>query len=58
MQEYLLSHLDEALEKGWIQVYYQPVVRTLSRKVCNLEALSRWIDPQYGFISPGVFIPV
>lgn len=28
MQEYLLSHLDGALEKGWIQVYYQPVVRT------------------------------
>lgn len=30
----------------------------MSRRVCNLEALSRWIDPQHGFISPGVLIPV
>ncbi|WP_244661430.1 EAL domain-containing protein, partial [Lactobacillus nasalidis] len=58
LQEYILGHIDEALEKGWIQVYFQPVVRTLTGKVCNLEALSRWIDPQYGMISPGVFVPV
>jgi hypothetical protein len=45
LQEYVLSHIDEALEKGWIQVYFQPVIRTLTDKVCNLEALSRWIDP-------------
>lgn len=58
LQEYVLSHIDEALEKGWIQVYFQPVIRTLTDKVCNLEALSRWIDPQLGMISPGVFVPV
>ena len=45
LQEYVLSHIDEALEKVWIQVYFQPVIRTLTDKVCNLEALGRWIDP-------------
>ncbi|MGM9904762.1 EAL domain-containing protein, partial [Lactobacillus sp.] len=58
LQEYILNHIDEALEKGWVQVYFQPVIRTLTDKVCNLEALSRWIDPKYGMISPGVFVPV
>lgn len=58
LQEHVLYHIDEAIAKGWIQVYYQPVVRTLSQKMCNVEALSRWIDPKYGIISPGDFVPV
>ncbi len=57
-QAYIVDHLDEALALGYIQVYYQPVVRTLTGKLCSAEALTRWIDPVYGFLSPGVFIPV
>lgn len=57
-RQYLVSHLDEAIEKGWIKVYYQPIIRTLSGEICNLEALSRWDDPQYGFLMPGRFIPI
>ncbi|MEE0955228.1 MAG: EAL domain-containing protein [Eubacterium sp.] len=55
---FILSHFDEALKNGTIQVYFQPVVRSLTGKFCNSEALSRWIDPEYGFISPATFIPV
>ena len=29
-----------------------------TRELCGLEALARWNDPKYGFLSPGVFIPV
>ncbi|ETP70983.1 EAL domain-containing protein [Lachnospiraceae bacterium JC7] len=39
-------------------MYLQPVVRTLSERVCGYEALARWIDPIYGFISPGDFVPI
>lgn len=56
--EYILTHLDEAIEKGWIIPYVQPIVRTLSGRVCGAEALTRWIDPIQGFISPGDFIPL
>ncbi len=56
--EYILSHLDEAMEKGWIIPYIQPIVRSLSGRVCSAEALTRWIDPVQGFISPGDFIPL
>ena len=36
-----LSHLDEAIEKNYIEVWYQPVVRSLSGVLCEFEALAR-----------------
>lgn len=56
-QEYVLSHIDEAIEKGWLTVYFQPIVRSVSGELCNEEALARWIDPKYGFLFPADFIP-
>ena len=55
---YIVSHVDEAAEKGWLKVYYQPIARTVTGHVCNEEALSRWDDPEYGFLTPNRFIPV
>ena len=55
-QEYVLSHIDEAIEKGWLTVYFQPIVRSVSGELCNEEALARWIDPKYGFLFPADFI--
>ena len=54
---YVIGHLDQALEEGWVQVYYQPIVRAVNSKVCDEEALTRWIDPVQGFLSPAQFIP-
>ncbi|WP_298588416.1 EAL domain-containing protein [uncultured Megasphaera sp.] len=58
VRDYVINHLDEAIENHWIQVYYQPVIRTLTGEVCGMEALARWVDPQLGFLSPASFIPV
>ena len=55
---YILRHFSEALEKHYIKVYFQPVIRTLTGKLCGFEALARWEDPVHGMILPGVFIPV
>ncbi|MGN0955307.1 EAL domain-containing protein [Dialister sp.] len=55
---YVLRHFDEALQKGLIEVYYQPVVRALTGKVCSVEALARWNDPEKGTLLPSLFIPV
>ncbi|MBR3019291.1 MAG: EAL domain-containing protein, partial [Clostridia bacterium] len=55
---YILDHLEQALEEHWIKVYYQPIVRAANGRVCDEEALSRWIDPQKGMIPPNEFIPV
>lgn len=57
IRDYVIDHLDEAFAKGYIQVYYQPVIRSISKTLCGLEALARWIDPVYGFLKPSEFIP-
>ena len=56
-RRYILSHLDRAISEKWIQVYYQPIVRAVNGRVCDEEALARWIDPVEGFLSPADFIP-
>ncbi|SDB37784.1 diguanylate cyclase (GGDEF) domain-containing protein [Pseudobutyrivibrio sp. YE44] len=54
----ILDSLDEAIEKKYIKVFYQPIVRTLTGEVCGWEALVRWIDPNKGMVFPNEFIPV
>ena len=56
LQNYVVNHIDDAIANGYIKVYYQPVVRTITETFCGMEALARWIDPQYGFLNPAVFI--
>ena len=58
LSNYIIHHIADAVLKGYIQIYYQPVVRVISGKVCGFEALARWIDPEHGFLMPGDFIPV
>ncbi len=58
LMRHIIHTLDEAIEKGYIRPYYQPVVWSEDGTLCGTEALCRWIDPKYGFISPGVFIPI
>lgn len=57
MVQYVVTHIDEAIEKGYLKAYYQPVVWSKGRALCGAEALARWIDPKYGFLSPGKFVP-
>lgn len=55
---YVLRHFDRALCEGHIRIYFQPVIRTLTGKLCGMEALARWEDPDKGLLTPGIFIPV
>ena len=57
-KQYILDNLDKALQEGWITAYYQPIIRAVNGRVCDEEALARWIDPVKGFLSPADFIPV
>ena len=57
-KQYIINHLDEAIENNWIRPFYQPVVWSRNKELCGAEALARWIDPNYGFLSPGDFIPI
>ena len=54
----IVQSFDEALEKGWVKVFYQPILDVGTQKIAAFEGLARWIDPERGMISPGQFIPV
>ena len=58
IRHYIREHFTEALQKKCIKVYFQPVIRTLSGRLCGAEALARWDSPAHGYLSPGDFIPV
>lgn len=57
-KHYILENIDRAIEEGWLQVYYQPIIRAANGRVSDEEALARWIDPNRGLIPPEEFIPI
>ncbi len=50
-EKYIIDNLDKALSEDWIKVYYQPIVRIVSKKICGTEAFAKWIDPEKGELS-------
>ena len=57
-RQYFIDNLDKAIREGWIEVYYQPIIRSANGTVCDEEALVRWKDPVRGMMMPSQFIPV
>jgi EAL domain-containing protein (putative c-di-GMP-specific phosphodiesterase class I) len=54
----LASDLREALDRGDLQLHYQPVIDLTTKRVCMMEALARWDHPRLGLVSPTEFIPL
>ncbi|HTT02087.1 MAG TPA: EAL domain-containing protein [Steroidobacteraceae bacterium] len=52
------ASLRAALERGELDVHYQPIIDIASNKVMALEALLRWKHPTQGYILPGRFIDI
>ncbi len=50
--------LYHALERGELEIAYQPQVLITSGSIIAAEALARWNHPDLGNISPAVFIPI
>lgn len=47
-----------AIEQEQLQLFYQPKIDIQTNQVVGMEALTRWIDEDLGFISPATFIPI
>ncbi len=54
----LRNDLQEALDGGQLELYYQPKICARSLRVLGVEALLRWRHPRRGLVSPGDFIPL
>ena len=54
---FFVDKFSEALEKGHIHAYFQPIYRAVTGKMMCAESLARWIDPEKGLFSPSLFIP-
>ena len=59
-KEMLIRDLDRALSEKQFKVFFQPkyAIQNGEPKLTSAEALIRWIHPEHGMISPGVFIPL
>ncbi len=59
-EEKLIHDLDRALEEEQFKVFFQPkyAIRSGEPKLASAEALIRWVHPELGMISPGLFIPL
>ena len=54
----LEQDLLDALDRGELEVNYQPLVGARTNQVAGFEALLRWNHPDRGRISPALFIPI
>jgi diguanylate cyclase (GGDEF)-like protein/PAS domain S-box-containing protein len=52
------SDLRRAIQQNELELHYQPIIDTKTRKICSVEALLRWRHPTKGLIYPDLFIPL
>ncbi len=57
----IITNLDKIITDGLknneFEVYFQPIYNVKDKKYYSAEALVRLFSKEYGFISPGLFIP-
>jgi diguanylate cyclase (GGDEF)-like protein len=54
----LVTALERAVERGEIDVHYQPIVELDTSRMVAVEALARWTRPGHGLLGPSTFLPV
>lgn len=54
----VIDNMEEALDANEFVVFYQPKHGIKENKAMGAEALVRWNSKKFGFMSPGLFIPI
>lgn len=54
----LETGLRQALERGTLELFYQPTFSLADGRLQGVEALTRWRHPGGGYVAPASFIPI
>ena len=54
----LVKELRRSFDSDEILMHYQPIVDLATSQIVGVEALMRWNHPEYGWVSPHVFLPL
>jgi diguanylate cyclase (GGDEF)-like protein len=57
-RQLMASDIKAALDKGEMELHYQPYIDSSSHNITGVEALVRWKRKGFEDVSPGIFIPV
>lgn len=57
-RQWMTERLHLAILEGRLELYFQPQVDLASHTLTGAEALCRWHDAEWGWVSPGEFIPL
>jgi diguanylate cyclase (GGDEF)-like protein/PAS domain S-box-containing protein len=52
------TELEQAITRGELLVYYQPIVELRDGRIAGVEALARWNHPERGLLLPSEFISI
>ena len=50
--QFISDNFLQAIKDNHVHAFFQPVIRTMTGRICNVEALARWQDPKHGMIAP------
>ncbi|SFW46913.1 putative bifunctional diguanylate cyclase/phosphodiesterase [Amycolatopsis australiensis] len=53
----MVTQFRQSLEDGQVSVHYQPKITLPNRQVAGVEALVRWVHPEFGRLGPDEFVP-
>ncbi len=56
--EILRTEMQDALNEGQFELFYQPKISFRTGEIMGVEALIRWHHPTKGFVPPNEFIPL
>lgn len=54
----IARRLGNAIARNELQLYYQPQIELASGELTGAEALLRWHEPEWGWVSPAEFVPI
>jgi len=57
-RQWIVSQLPRALEKGELQLQFQPQLHLITGRIIGAEAFVRWHSPEIGVLYPGSFLAI